>query len=82
MVHDHSQGISPTYIRRNPQTLSLFFANFLFFLKGELDWHVPKTALRYLVNSAKTKNCQNQNRIYKGNCNNHSSSLPLVTKET
>ena len=72
---------SPTYIRRNPQTLLLFLQTF-FLLKGKLDWHVPNTALRYLVNSTKTKKCQNQNRIYKGNCNNHSSSLPLLTKET
>ena len=40
---------SPTYIRRNPQTLSLFLQTF-FLLKGKLDWHVPNTALRYLVN--------------------------------
>ena len=59
-----------------------YFCKFPFFFKGKLDWLVPKPALRYLVNSAKTKNCQNQNRIYKGNCNNHSSSLPLVIKET
>jgi len=42
MVHDHSQGISPTYIRRNPQTLLLFLQTF-FLLKGKLDWHVPNT---------------------------------------